>query len=245
MENNIEILIAEDSPTQALLLQKLLENNDYQVTVASNGIQALSLLEDRVPSLVISDIMMPEMNGYELCKAIKDHDELKTIPVILLTTLSEPEDVIKGLECGANHFITKPYEQESLLSSIQYVLINKKLRSGTRSEMGIEIFFSGNKHFINSDRIQILDLLFSSYENAVQQKQLLQQANNKLTEALETIKTLKGIVPICSYCKKIRDDKGYWSILEAYIEKHSDAQFSHGICPECELKEMAKLDSEW
>jgi len=236
MENYVEILIAEDCPTQALMLQHLLEKKHYRVTVASNGIEAFSLLEDRPPELVISDILMPEMGGYELCKKIKDHDDLNTVPVILLTALSEPEDVIKGLECGADHFITKPYDENALLSSIKYVLVNKKIRNTTHSDMGIEIFFAGNKYFINSNRLQILDLLLSSYENAIQQKRQLEQVNIELTEALETIKRLKGIIPICSHCKNIRDDKGYWNKLEAYIQEHSEAMLSHSICPKCEKK---------
>nr|NJM03683.1 hypothetical protein [Desulfobacula sp.] len=63
-----------------------------------------------------------------------------------------------------------------------------------------------------------------------------------LTIALDEIKTLKGIVPICSGCKKIRDDKGYWNLLESYIEKHSEASFTHGMCPECMEKFYGKND---
>ena len=102
--------------------------------------------------------------------------------------------------------------------------------------MGVEVFFAGKRYFINSDRMQILDLLFSTYQNSLQQKRELERKNKELKEALDTIKTLHGILPICSNCKKIRDDKGSWSQVEEYIGKHSEAQFSHGICPECARK---------
>jgi len=102
--------------------------------------------------------------------------------------------------------------------------------------MGVEVFFAGKRYFINSDRMQILDLLFSTYQNSLQQKRELERKNKELKEALDTINTLHGIIPICSNCKKIRDDKGSWSQIEAYIGKHSEAQFSHGICPECARK---------
>ena len=63
----------------------------------------------------------------------------------------------------------------------------------------------------------------------------------ELKQALSDVKELKGIIPICSHCRKILDDKGFWNIVEAYIGKHTDAEFSHGICPECYKKEMDKF----
>jgi two-component system response regulator VanR len=230
------ILIVEDSPTQAIRLQSLLEEAGYKISVASNGADAVSHLDKHIPDLVITDILMPEMDGYELCRKIKENDDLKGIPVLLLTQLTEPEDIIKGLESGADNFVTKPYDPKLLLSQIDYILINRAMRISPRTEMGIEVFFAGRKFFINSDRMQMLDLLFSTYQNSLQQKRELERANKELKEALDTIKTLHGILPICASCKKIRDDRGAWSQVEAYIEKHSDIQFSHGICPECTKK---------
>ena len=231
--SEMEILIVEDSPTQALKLQQFLEDNNYRVSVALNGVEALSYLQECTPKLIISDIVMPEMDGYELCRKIKSHDRLKSIPTVLLTTLSEPEDIVNGLACGADNFVTKPYDENLLLSRIQYILANQKLRQNPCSGMGIEVFFAGNKFFINSDRLQILDLLFSTYENTLQQKRELERVNKELQDALDNIKELEGIVPICAHCKKIRDSGDEWQKLEAYIEKHSEAQFSHGICPDC------------
>jgi len=235
------MLIVEDSHTQAVQLQNLLEESGYKVLVAVNGADALSCLDENIPDLVISDIVMPKMDGYELCRNIKKDDNLKSIPVILLTQLAEPEDIVKGLESGADNFVTKPYDPKLLLSRIQYILINREIRTGPHTEMGIEVFFAGRRHFINSDRIQILDLLFSTYENSLQQKRELERVNRKLKEALDTINTLHGILPICSNCKKIRDDKGSWRQMEAYIGEHSDIQFSHGICPECANKLYPEL----
>ena len=228
-----EILIVEDSPTQAIRLQGLLKESGYRVNVATNGADAFSYLEEHIPDLVISDIIMPGMDGYEMCGRMKADGNLRNIPVILLTQLGEPEDIVKGLESGADNFVTKPYDPEVLLSQVQYILINRRIRSAPRTEMGIEVFFAGKRHFINSDRIQIMDLLFSTYENSLLQKRELERLNKELNEAINTIKTLHGIIPICSNCKKIRDDKGSWSQIEAYISKHSEAKFSHGICPEC------------
>ena len=194
--------------------------------------------------MVISDIIMPEMDGYELCSKIKAHDDMKSIPVLLLTALSDPEDIIKGLECGADNFITKPYDRELLMSRIQYILVNQEIRKGSSSQIGIEFFFAGNKHFINSNRLQILDLLFASFENALQQQRKLESVNKELNGALKTIKILSGMLPMCANCKKIRDENDQWLSLETYISRYSEATFSHGLCPECVSKMYLELEEK-
>jgi len=236
VKKKTKVLIVEDSHTQAILLESLLEENGFEVSVAYDGAEGLSRLKKDKPDLVISDILMPEMDGYELCRKIKEEDDFIGIPVLLLTQLDEPEDIIKGLECGADNFVTKPYDAKLLLSQLEYILVNRTMRTDSRTEIGMEVFFAGKKYFINSNRMQILDLLFSTYQNSLQQKRELEKTNKELKSALDTIKTLHGIIPICANCKKIRDDKGAWSQLEAYFSKHSEVQFSHGICPECAKK---------
>ena len=178
--NRVEILIVEDSPTQVENLRYILERHDFAVLVASNGIEALSLIRAGKPTMVISDIFMPEMDGYQLCREIKNDDELKCLPVILLTALSDPRDVIRGLECGADIFITKPYEEKYILSRIQYILANKHLKDIENSQLGVEVFLAGKKYFIKSDRIQILNLLLSSYEAAIQKNDELVKWKNEL-----------------------------------------------------------------
>src|SRR3972149_5375487 len=101
----VEILIAEDSPTQAARLAHLLEEHGYSVTAAANGREALALLERRKPVLVISDLGMPELDGYGLCKAIKADKKLKAIPVMLVTTFLMPRGVPRALAFGADNFL--------------------------------------------------------------------------------------------------------------------------------------------
>ena len=180
MKTGVEILIVEDSLTQALQLQHFLEEQGYQVTIANNGVEAVAYLAEHTPSLIVSDIIMPQMDGYQLCCQVRGNERQKDIPIILLTALSDPHDVIKALECGADNFVTKPYSEAFLLSRIQNILLNQQLRQQSISEMGIEIFFGGRKHFINSSRMQILDLLFSTYENAVEKNKELAEANHEL-----------------------------------------------------------------
>ncbi|MBV6511953.1 MAG: hybrid sensor histidine kinase/response regulator [Ignavibacteriales bacterium] len=178
---NKELLIVEDSPTQLEQLRYILEQNGYNVRTAREGKSAYDMILESKPALVISDIVMPEMNGYELCTKIKESPDLKDISVMLLTNLSDPQDVIKGLQAGADNFLTKPYNEYFLLSRISYILLNKDLRDrSSSSDMGIHIVFGGEKYFINSDRMQIIDLLLSTYENAIQKNSELAEANKQL-----------------------------------------------------------------
>ena len=176
----IDILVVEDSPTQAEELINTLIQNQFYVRKASNGKEAVSFIEQQKPMLVISDIMMPEMNGYELSQYIKGNENLRDIPVILLTSLSDPQDIIRGLESGADNFIMKPFDENYLLSRIDYVVANRDLQQNERLEMGVEIFFGGKRYFINSQKKQILDLLISTYESAVKKNEELKKVQLEL-----------------------------------------------------------------
>ncbi len=176
----VEILVAEDSLTQARRLQHVLEQQGYHVTHAANGRLALEEARRIRPTLIISDVVMPEMDGYELCCHVKSESGLGDVPVILVTTLSDPQDVIRGLECRADNFILKPYDESHLLGRIQYVLINRRVRQTEPAGMGVEIFFNGRKHFITADRLQILNLLLSTYDAAIQRNKELAQAKDEL-----------------------------------------------------------------
>jgi hypothetical protein len=179
-EDVVEILIVEDSATQSLQLQNMLERHGYRVTANGNAEAALVTLQTFQPTLVISDINMPGMDGYQLCQKIKNDPALKDIPVMLLTSLAAPKDIIRGLECGADNFVVKPYEEQFLLSRIHFVLANQELHKTAGAEMGITIYFGGQKYFITADRLQILNLLLSTYETAIQRNQELTEARQAL-----------------------------------------------------------------
>jgi len=179
----MNILIVEDSPTQAERLKYILEQEGFAVTWAPNGKEALAILENCQPDLIISDIVMPHMNGFELCQKIKTEERWRHIPVILLTSLSSMEDVMHGIKCGAENFITKPYNDYLLLRRIEFILHNKHTKKVDQGAKGIEIIFSGKKHVINSDPGQILSLLISTFESAVAKNQELEAANQELAKA--------------------------------------------------------------
>jgi signal transduction histidine kinase len=180
---SLSVLIVEDSETQLAQLERSLRSFGYDVLLARNGVEALDLLQTQLPKLVISDVIMPEMDGYELCARIKASAKFNDLPVMILTSLSDPKDVIRGLQCGADSFIVKPYEEKALFVRIQYILANKELRAQTGSQMGIEIFFAGEKHLIRSDRFQMIDLLLSAYETAVQKNLAVSYAKEEADRA--------------------------------------------------------------
>ncbi len=178
-----EILIVEDSATQAMMLQNMLEKHGFRVSAADNGRTALEALASRKPILVITDIQMPEMDGYELCRRIKADAALKDIPVILRTSLSAPEDIIHGLECGADNFIVKPDEEEFLLSRVHAILDNREIGDTGRESGGIAVSFAGQRYVISADRRQILTLLLTTYETAVKTNRALIKAHEDLRAA--------------------------------------------------------------
>jgi len=227
------ILIVEDSATQRTELKHILGKNGYGIGEAKSAEEALDYLSENIPAVIITDIIMPGMDGYNLCRTIKADQRLKDIPVILLTTLSDPDDVLEGLDSGADSFMTKPYNEGFLLSRIEFILLNQEVRRVHSTDMGIEMVFAGKKRYITSSRMQILDMLISTYEAAVIKNRDLERINKELREANERIRTLSGLIPICSVCKKIRKDDGYWEQLEKFITEHSEAVFSHGYCPDC------------
>jgi PAS domain S-box-containing protein len=226
--NQVKILIIVDSPTHAEELRYILENEGYQVMTASNGKDALEVLKGSKPDVIISDIIMPEINGFELCRHIKSDADLSAIPVILLTSLSDPADVISGLQCGADNFIVKPYNQHHLLSRIKQILLNHELQENSRTPLGVEIHFAGQKHFITSEKKQILDLLISTYESAVQKNSDLIKAQEELKAFYEELDQ-KGRERTAALSKEIEVRRqaeealqGKTAFLEAQVDSSID-----------------------
>jgi PAS domain S-box-containing protein len=176
------ILIVEDSATQAERLQLMLEDRGHQTTIAHNGSEALARLSDFDPHLVISDIVMPVIDGYELCRRIKCDAGLRQIPVLLLTALSDPKDVLKGLESKADDFLVKPYKEEALLQRVNAALDDTAPRTGDEPGPGVDILFQGEHFTITASTRQVLNLLLSTYEAAVHRQSELVVAQRDLKQ---------------------------------------------------------------
>lgn len=185
-----KVMIVEDSPTQALKLQLILEGKGYDVIHGDNGKEALDLLDlNSLPDIIISDIVMPVMNGYDFCAKVKQDKNTAEIPIILLTHLSDPKDVIMGLQAGADNFISKPYSEEFLFERINDILLNREIRKRSPNlDVALEIFFGGQKYKLNSNRLQILDLLLSTYYNAINKNKELEDKNEELKKLHKELK---------------------------------------------------------
>lgn len=187
-----DVLIVDDEPNNLSILRQLLTARGYKVRPIISGELALKAAATLVPDLILLDIMMPEgMDGFGVCRALKEMDRVREVPVIFLSALDDTENKVRAFECGGVDYITKPFEQAEVVSRVK-------------------------TH---------LDLHRARKE--------LAEKNLRLEQALGEIKILREILPICCYCKKIRDDKGYWNRIDQYLADHIDAKFSHGLCPEC------------
>ncbi|PLX03011.1 MAG: hypothetical protein C0595_08545 [Marinilabiliales bacterium] len=186
----ITILIAEDSLVQAEKLKFLLESNNFNVVTAKNGGEAFELVQPSKPNLIISDIIMPELNGYQLCERVKSNEATRDIPVILLTSLSSTEDVLEAINCGADSFLTKPYKDEYLISYINEMLSGNNILKRDNSKKEVEIIFQGEKRIISASQQQILTLLISTYEAAVNRNNELMEAKEELSNINEHLEFL-------------------------------------------------------
>jgi sigma-B regulation protein RsbU (phosphoserine phosphatase) len=182
----VDVVIAEDSRIQSRILQKRLQEAGYTVRAAPNGAEALELIKQQPPTIIISDIEMPEMNGYELCKAVKTDPQLKSIPLILLSTLSDPADIIEGLHAGADNYVTKPYESKYLISRVES-LLHTPVAKEVEQDADLEVTLAGKNYRVRSGRQQVLNLLISTFENAVEKNQELIRVNQDLTHAKEEL----------------------------------------------------------
>jgi DNA-binding response OmpR family regulator len=188
----MKVLVADDDAVTRRLLEATLRSWGYEVSTATDGAEALRMLEDAPsPDIALLDWVMPERDGPEVCRIIRARPQTVPVYVLLLTARGGRQNIIQGFQAGADDYITKPFDPEELRA---------RLEVGRR----------------------IVELQGSLAERVRQ-----------LEDALARVKQLQGLVPICSYCKRIRNDKNFWQRVDTYLSEHSEAQFSHGICPEC------------
>ncbi len=193
-ESDSSILIVDDNPDNLRLLTRLLSEHNYKVRVAPNGKRALATIRKEPPDLVMLDIMMPGMDGFEVCRQLKEDEQTAGIPVIFVSAIHVTIDKVKAFSLGGVDYITKPFKTEEVLARLNTHLSLRSLQ------------------------------------------QQMEKKNSELQKALDEIKILRGILPICASCKKIRNDDGYWEQIESYIGDHSEVEFSHGCCEECTHK---------
>ncbi len=196
----MKILIAEDDAVSRRVLEATLARWGFEVTTTTNGTEAWeALAAGDAPRLAILDWMMPEIDGLEICRRARQRPGAGPLHIILLTARGRKEDVIAGLQAGADDYVTKPFDHEELRARVQ---------------VGVRL---------------------------IELQSMLADRVVELEEALARVRQLRGLLPICSYCKKVRDDQNYWQQVEQYVSTHADVKFSHGICPDCYQKVVEPL----
>ena len=184
-EQNFEgmkIHIVEDSPIQAAVLKKTLESKGYTVLHSKDGQEAYERIQDDIPSLVITDVEMPRMNGFDLCLRLREAPQLENLPIILLTSLSSPLDVIKATRCYADNFITKPFQSEFLLKRVAQILGDQNGDQGSSNAGEVDLVIEDEHFLLKPDIVRTTKLLSSVYEDSIQRNQELQNAYWKLEE---------------------------------------------------------------
>jgi PleD family two-component response regulator len=188
------ILVVDDNSDNLRLLAAILKESQYKIRLAPNGERALATIHKEAPDLILLDVMMPAMDGFEVCRLLKADQETAGIPVIFISALDETIDKVKAFSMGGVDYITKPFKSEEVLARVRTHLTLRHLQ------------------------------------------RRLEKKNEQLRHALDEIQILRGILPICSSCKKIRTEDGYWEQIEIYIQDRSEVDFSHGICEACARK---------
>jgi sigma-B regulation protein RsbU (phosphoserine phosphatase) len=186
----MKILIAEDDPIATKVLLLTLQKLGHEVVVAGNGAEAWELFCREPVRVIVSDWMMPEVDGLGLCRRVRDRPQtLYTYFIILTAAHTSTDDYTLAMDSGVDDFLTKPLDRE-LLRTRLYVA-ERILRY--TAEIGI----------------------------------------------------LQDIIPMCSYCHKVRDGVDYWQRVETYIRDRTGSRFSHGVCPECYVEQVKVLEREF
>ncbi len=202
---------------------------------------------------VISDILMPNMDGYRLCHELRRNERFKQLAFIHYTsTYTSPADRTLSEAVGADQYLTKPVSTQVLLDAVARALrqSNERANSAPAKSDPFCVMQEYNAVLVKKleqKNAQLEDALAAlrqvhaqqskwcdSLESRIRQRtSQLEASNRQLSRALAEVKELTGLLPICSYCKKVRDAEDSWQQLETYVAKHSRAQFSYGICPAC------------
>ncbi len=196
--NPINILVVDDSRANLRLLVDILTKQSFKVRPVKDGYAALEAVKALPPDLILLDIMMPGIKGYDVCEQLKADDRFRDIPIIFISALHDSQDKVEAFAKGGVDYITKPFQPDEVLARV-------------------------NTH-----------LTICNLQKSLQKRnEQLEDKNLKLENALDQVKKLSGLLPMCANCKKVRNDEGYWQDVASYIRHHSEAEITHGICEDC------------
>lgn len=215
------VLLVDDQPMVGEAIRRLLAHEPkIDFHFCSQPGDAIKVASQIRPTVILQDLVMPNVNGLELVRRFRANSETKDTPIIVLSTKEDAIFKRDAFGFGANDYLVKLPEKLELIARVQY----------------------HSRAYLNLlQRDEAYRALRESQQELINSNTKLATLNQELQEALAQVTQLQGLFPICSYCKKIRDDQNYWEQIESYITKHSGAKFTHGICPEC-FEKYAKPD---
>jgi DNA-binding response OmpR family regulator len=215
------VLLVDDQQYEADLLRGIFAGEEkLEFHSCSDHEKALERANEIEPTVILQDILMPGGHGLSLVAAFRANLATKETPIIVYSALEEPKTKNLAFSLGANDYVEKSADRSELVARIRY----------------------HTKAFVTQrQRDEAYGALRESERQLAASNASLLATNKQLGEALAQVKQLRGLLPMCSYCKRVRDDHNYWSELESYLAEHSDLRVSHGVCFECFQKRASEL----
>ncbi len=220
LESSMVLLVDDQAMIGEAVRRCLANQAEIDFHFCANPAEAVNLAVKLKPAVILQDLVMPGFDGIDLVRQYRSHPELSRIPIIVLSMKEEAQVKSNAFTAGANDYLVKLPDKIELVARIRY---------------------HARAYMNQIQRDEAFRALQESQRQLVQVNTALLTVNQELADALGQVKQLRGLLPICCYCRKIRDDGNYWSQIETYVIKHSDATFSHGICPECARKHFGSL----
>jgi two-component system chemotaxis family response regulator WspR len=222
------VLLVDDQAMIAEVVRRTLAGeSDIDFHYCHHACEALNLARQLQPTVILLDLVMPERDGLSVLREFRSQADMRDIPIVMLSTKEDAQTKSDSFSAGANDYLVKLPDRLELLARVRY----------------------HSRAFLSQQqRDEAYRALRESQQQLLEKHTALLAVNSDLEEALSQVKQLEGLLPICSYCKKIRDDGNYWTQIDSYVSTHSETKFSHGVCPECmETKmrpELARLKRE-
>jgi len=190
LQTKSKILLVDDYPALVTLTRHKLLQKGYEVITAQNGQDALELARTEYPDLVLSDVEMPVMNGYELCSKIKNDSRLCQIPVILVTSMVTTEYLMNGIASGADNYLTKPYDDDTLFTKVEE-LLNSIIQPHHEKEE-IEVTIENITYKVRADYSHLINLFVSTYKNTLAQNAQLEKVKQELNSINKDLEYAKN-----------------------------------------------------
>jgi PleD family two-component response regulator len=194
---------------------------DVNFHYCADPAQAREVAERINPTVILQDLIMPGIDGLDMVAEYRRSPRLRDIPIIVLSSREDPIVKSQAFTNGANDYLVKNPDPIELIA---------RIRMHSRA------------YIDRRERDDAYRALRESQQQLLESNARLLALNQELQDALARVKQLSGLLPICSYCKRIRSDQNYWEQVDRYIAAHSEAQFTHGICPECFDTALSEID---